>query len=136
MRKRKPPSNKLTIRNKKIVHLFATGETHKQIANRFGISASRVGQIIYSNSHLLEVNKAVHKQNRINILQRKLKEYEFRELKNKDVIDILRELRAETEGDKNTQQIINVVKMPTVEINGNPLELNIGEEPDGISYSR
>lgn len=86
------------IRDSKILSLYATDAwSFEEIGQRFGISSTRVGQIVYKNAHLLKINREHEKIKRINKLKRILaKKSDY--CPEKDAIDVLDKLREESEG--------------------------------------
>jgi predicted DNA-binding protein YlxM (UPF0122 family) len=85
------------IRDSKILSLYATDAwSFEEIGKRFGISATRVGQIIYKNRGLLEIDRKHEKAKRINRLQRILKT-KGDLCVDKDAIDVMDKLRQECE---------------------------------------
>ena len=91
------------IRDSKILSLYRSGETMESIAAKFGFTRSRIGQIIYENSHLLELDLKFERAKRINAFIRLHSKLEGVISKGRDEIDILEQLRKEVEGDKITQ---------------------------------
>jgi len=88
------------IRDAKILQLYLHDkETHENIAVRFGITRTRVSQIIYKNAHLLQFQRNTEKVARINHLKRMLENHPDR-MSKKSTLDILEQLRKELEGDK------------------------------------
>jgi hypothetical protein len=86
------------IRDSKICSLYAQDAlTYEEIATRFGITATRVGQILYKNRSLLEADKRFEKIKRVNTLKRMLHRHPAN-LGNKTTLDIVDSLRQETEG--------------------------------------
>jgi predicted DNA-binding protein YlxM (UPF0122 family) len=91
------------IRDSKILSLYATDAwTFEEIGKRFGISATRVGQIIYKNRGLLDMDRKLEKAKRVNTLRRMLKKHP-ENIGTKTTLDIVDQLRSETEGDPSNQ---------------------------------
>lgn len=104
------------IRDAKILSLYVQDAlSMEEIAARFGIARQRVSQILYKNRHLLKIDQAYEKTKRINHLKRILsKKGDF--CVEKDAVDLLKELRVETEGNKpqavvHTGEIIHTVEV-------------------------
>lgn len=88
------------IRDFQICRLYVYNHlTMEEIGSRFGISGSRVQQLIYKNRHLLNLDKDYEKAKRVNWLQRQIKK---RSDSKKDSADLVEQLRREIEGDKPT----------------------------------
>jgi predicted DNA-binding protein YlxM (UPF0122 family) len=88
---------KYKIRDAKICMLYAKDAlSMEEIALRFKISAPRVHQILYKNRHLLKVDREYEKVKRVNHLKRILKKTSDATV-TKDAVDLLKELRSETE---------------------------------------
>ena len=86
------------IRDFKICSLWFTEYyTQKEIAQKFGITQQAVSAIVYKNRALLKLDKEYEKNKRIVILKRQI---EKKPDSNKDVADLLDQLRVETEGNK------------------------------------
>ena len=93
------------IRDSKICSLFATDAwTYEEIATRFGISATRVGQIIYKNRALLVLDQQHEKIKRVNTLKRMLKKHPSN-IGNKTTLDIVDSLRNEAEGKNGSTNV-------------------------------
>lgn len=88
------------IRDSKILSLYSRDTwSFEDIGKRFNISATRVGQIIYKNRHLLKIDKEYEKVKRVYHLKRLFKKHSD-SVGKKDAIDILEHLRVESEGNK------------------------------------
>jgi hypothetical protein len=86
------------IRDSKILSLYANEAwTQEQIAERFGISATRVGMIIYRNSALVRYDRNYEKVKRVTHLKRLLKKHP-ENIGNKCTLDILDQVRTEVDG--------------------------------------
>lgn len=94
------------IRTVKMIKLYLDGKTMLEIGTIFGISGSRVQQILYKNRDLLESDRKYEKAVRINRLKRWIEKHPET---SKDAIDIQAELRKEIEGDKPNIAIQNTV---------------------------
>jgi len=93
------------IRDSKILSLYATDAwSYEEIATRFGISATRVGQILYKNKALLVLDREHEKIKRVNTLKRLLKKHPSN-LGNKTTIDITEALRNEAEGKSGSESV-------------------------------
>ena len=116
------------VRDAKILQLYASeGASFEKLGKLFGISATRIGQIVYKNRHLLVINKEFEKQRRITHLKRLLKNNEDNVGK-KDAIDILNQLRIEVEGNKVEHSgEVNFTQMPMVTVGNRMLEYNLGQ---------
>jgi len=121
------PSDVVTrhkIRDSKILSLYSRDSySFAEIGIRFKISATRVGQIIYKNRHLLKIDQQFEKTKRINKLNRILaKKPETCIMK--DAVDILDKLRIETEGKDGSAGAGNpetkVIIIREAVTNGNP----------------
>ena len=93
------------IRDSKILSLYSTDAwSYEEIATRFGISATRVGQIIYKNKALLVLDREHEKIKRVNTLKRLLKKHP-NNIGNKTTIDITEALRNEAEGKSGSEPV-------------------------------
>jgi hypothetical protein len=93
------------IRDSKICSLYATDAwTFEEIGQRFKISATRVGQIIYKNSALLEINRKYAKAKRVNHLERLLKKHP-ENIGTKSTLDIISNLKDEQDGDSRNESM-------------------------------
>lgn len=116
------------IRDAKILQLYLRDRlTQAEIGSRFGISTTRVGQIIYKNGHLLNFHKPAEKVVRVNHLKRMLDNHPDT-IGKKSTIDILEQLRKEVEGDKATEINVGVgvTIMPAIKIEEKELRFNLG----------
>ena len=102
------------IRDFKICKLFLDDEelTYKDIGSRFGITASRIEQILSANCVLINTAKDWEKTKRKRLLKRWIKKLGD---SRKDPADLLEQLRKEDEGDK----LIEVKTIVGVNVNGN-----------------
>jgi len=80
---------------------FLDGKTQAEIGSTFGISQRRVSTILYQNASFLNPLVAWPKSYRIMRLQRLANKLEGVTNKTRDEVDILVELRRETEGEKS-----------------------------------
>jgi len=88
------------IRDSKICMLWGRdGLTQEEIGKRFGISTTRVNQIVYKNRHLIKIDKEYEKLKRLAVLKRMLSKHP-EELGKKSTIDIIDQMRLEVEGNK------------------------------------
>jgi len=88
------------IRDLAIIKLYLQDSmTLKDIGLRFGISATRVHQIVYKNAHLIQWSNNAEKAIRVNTLKRLLEKHPEK-LGNKGTLEIIDQLRKEIEGDK------------------------------------
>lgn len=71
--------------------------TLKEIALRFGISATRCYQIVYANRDLITIDKDWEKNKRVHWLKRQIVKNDSTK---KDTADLQEQLRKELEGDK------------------------------------
>lgn len=100
------------IRDTKILHLYADGKSMEEIGSSFGISGSRVQQVLYKNRDLLELDKKYERAKRVNWLRRQHVKAGDSE---KDSADILEQMRKEIEGDdRNPGSSVNEVKVIVV----------------------
>ena len=91
------------IRDSKICSLYTRGSaTLEEIALRFKISATRVSQILYKNKHLVKIDKEYEKLKRLAVLKRLLNKHP-ETMGKKDTLDIVSEMRAETEGRQGSE---------------------------------
>jgi len=88
------------IRTIKMIRQYGNGDTMDEIGKRFGVSGTRVQQILYKYRDLLEADKKYEKAKRINQLKRWLKN---NPKTTKDAMDVQGELRKEIEGDDKGQ---------------------------------
>lgn len=79
----------------------------ESIGAKHGITHQAVSYILRNNKELLKIDKEFHKAKRINVLERLLQKNPDSLAKNRDTTDIIKELRAEYEGDKNLINIIS-----------------------------
>jgi predicted DNA-binding protein YlxM (UPF0122 family) len=85
------------IRDAKIITMYARDAVSmEEIGVRFGISGTRVQQIIYRNRHLLQYDKEYERAKRVHNLKRWIK---AKPESSKDPVDIQGELRKEIEGE-------------------------------------
>lgn len=99
----------------------------EQISELFKLSPRRIGQILYKNIDFLKSNKEWEKTKRIVHLKRLLKNHP-ETLGKKGTLDIIEQLKDETEGSKNNDKGVNVtVVMNNVAIEGKPLEYRLGD---------
>jgi predicted XRE-type DNA-binding protein len=88
------------IRDSKICSLWSKdGLTQEEIGLRFKITSSRVNQILYKNKHLVKIDKEYEKLKRLGVLRRLLKEHPEL-MGKKTTLDIVDQMRVETEGNK------------------------------------
>jgi predicted DNA-binding protein YlxM (UPF0122 family) len=114
------------IRDAKILQLYLHDkETHENIAVRFGITRTRVSQIIYKNAHLLQFQRNTEKVARINHLKRMLENHPDR-MSKKSTLDILEQLRKELEGEKGVEVSVGVTVMPSIIKDGKEMEFKVG----------
>lgn len=105
------------LRDAKICLLWSRDNmTMKDIGSRFGITLSRVQQIISNNKHLIKIDKEYEKLKRLATLKRMLEKHP-EEIGKKDTLDILDQMRIETEGNKvehsgQTQEKIVIILHP------------------------
>ncbi len=90
------------IRDFKICQMYIRdAHTLKDIGSRFGLTASRIQQIVYTNRHLINWDKDYEKLQRVNRLKHEIKHKENNNIKSKkDIPDLQEFLRKEIEGDK------------------------------------
>ena len=88
------------VRDCAILQLYLRDNlTQKEIGSRFGITGSRVEQILSANSHLISWNQNKEKAVRINALKRLYQKHP-ESIGNKCTLDVLEQLRKEIDGDK------------------------------------
>lgn len=93
------------IRDSKILSLYATDAwSYDEIAERFKISTTRVGQIIYKNRALLDMDRKHERAKRVNVLSRLLKKHPSN-MGNKTTIDVIDSLRSEVEGKGDSENV-------------------------------
>ena len=86
------------IRDAKICRLYATDNlSMEDIALRFGISSTRIYQIIYKNRHLLKIDIDWEKQKQVSRIKRQIAK---KKDSKKDVADLEELLRKILDGDK------------------------------------
>ena len=122
------------IRDSKICSLYASEAwSYEELATRFGVSATRIGQIIYKNRALLVMDQTHEKIKRVNTLKRLLKKHPSN-IGNKTTIDIVESLRTEAEGKSGSEQmgrsdtriiIIRAEKNQSVTVSDNIAGMNI-----------
>lgn len=100
------------VRDAKIIRLYAhDNQTTEEIAQAFGMTHQNVSLILYKNKHVFELDKKFEKQKRLNKLNRMLAKTDDSVSKNRDATDIIKEMRAECEGDSNVNfisQFLNI----------------------------
>jgi len=100
------------IRDFKICRMWAQDyKTMEEIGKRFGITRTRVSQIIYDNRDLLKSNKEFEKQKRIIRLNKIADSLGDNLSKSKDVLDVFSELRKEHDGEANQNQQIRITNI-------------------------
>lgn len=77
--------------------------TYEELAEKFGLTERRIMQILSKNHAFVKVDKEWERQKRIARIKRRIKELEPEPLKNKDELDVIRELREELEEKDNTK---------------------------------
>lgn len=88
------------IRDAKILSLYTReAATMEEIAERFHISTTRVHQLIYRNKALAKIDKDFEKLKRLSKLKRLLRDHPST-LGKKDTLDIIDQMRIETEGNR------------------------------------
>ncbi len=127
----KLPANIATrnkIRDAKICVLYADGnKTQAEIAEQFNLSARRIGAILYNNIEFLKSNKEWEKSKRIIHLKRLLNTHPD-SLGKKGTLEILEQLREETEGTKSSQAVSVVVNvMQNVVKDDVPVRYRLGD---------
>ena len=93
------------IRDFKIVQLYAQGKTQEEIAQLFGISHQAISNIISKNRSLLKIDKDFESAKRYARLTRILAKTSDALSPKKDVLNVIAEMRNESEGDKPLIQI-------------------------------
>jgi len=120
--------SKHRIRDSRICTLYARdGVSPKKIASQFKMSVSQVHRIVYKHRDAIKFERIHEKTKRIAHLKRLLNVHP-NSLGKKSTMDIIKELRAELEGDKSDINVgVSVTVMPVIELtDGKPLEFNIG----------
>ena len=88
------------IRDAYILHLYLNKDfTLDEVGIKVGLTGSRCQQILYTNRHLINWDKAHEKAIRINAIKRLYKNHSD-SMGKKSTIDILEQWRKEIEGDK------------------------------------
>ena len=117
------------LRDTKIILLFSRRNMHPlQIASQVNISVSQVYRILQKHSDAINHNIKHQKNLRIVHLNRMMQFYHVT-LGNRTTLDIIKELRAEHEGEKgvNVNTAVNVTVMPSITLpNGQPKEYQFG----------
>ncbi len=94
---------------------------YKAIAEKFNLTERRILQILVNNHAVLKRDKKWEKEKRINVINRLIKSK--KEITNKDIIDLLAELRKEIEGEeggpKGGDSKIIIIYPPSVKANEN-----------------
>lgn len=126
------------IRDSKICSLYSRDHwTMEEISERFKISRIRVGQILYKNRHLLEADKKFEKVKRVNHLNRILKKKEkLGDLcVTKDSVDIIKELRTETDGKEGSGGVGGETKIVIIRPDSSGVNNGAQANSQGISRS-
>jgi AraC-like DNA-binding protein len=87
------------IRDARICSLYADGKSAEEIAELHNLSSRRISTILYKNREFLKSEKDWEKIKRIAHLKRLLARHPYG-LGNKSTLDIIDQLRVETEGNK------------------------------------
>lgn len=103
---------KKKIRDARIIQMYSDGKTLEEIGAKFGITDRAVSFIVYKNAHLLELDRTFEKAKRMNRLRRVLEIVPDKLSSKKDVLNVLEQMRKETEGDQsNLPQVKNVIQI-------------------------
>lgn len=108
-------------RDAEILNLFAhEHERLQDIADKFGLNKSTISYIISKNKDIIKIDKTFHKLKRINYLERMLDKCDDNLAKGRDASDVLKELRAEYEGDAKTviTNTVNSVRVSELDTDG------------------
>ena len=93
------------IRDAKILSLYAQDAwTFEKIGQRFGVSATRIGQIIYKNRGLLDYDRKWERAKRVTHLKRLLEAHP-NNMGSKTTIDIIDSVRSEIEGKDGSDKV-------------------------------
>jgi hypothetical protein len=90
------------IRDFRICQLYLQESlTHEELGQRFGLTQQRISKVLYHNRELLKLDKDHEKLKRIMFLKRFLEKHNDA-LGKKSSIDIINQLRVETEGERTS----------------------------------
>lgn len=104
------------IKDAKICALWLENTlTNKEIADKFNISERTVGRIVYRNSAVLKINKEYEKHKRIKQIERLIAKKG--DNSNKDIADLIDQLRVEHEGQKIDHGGLNLQSIVIVRAN-------------------
>jgi len=119
------------IRDSKLLSLYLSGDwTYQALAERFKISTTRVNQIIYKNRALLKIDREYEKIKRVNHLKRILKS-KGDLVVDKDAVDILKELRTESDIHKSESSGSGETKIIIIRASGETSKPSTEEVSNG-----